>query len=138
MTDKKDNPEKRKNLPTRTTGDQWAQLKPRARAMRKEPTPAEDVLWQRLRRKQVGGFRFRRQAPIDRFIVDFYCAEARLVIEVDGSIHDEPEQADYDADRQVYLESKGIRVLRFSNGDVIQQTDAVIERIGEALIGEEE
>ncbi len=75
----------RKFLPTRTTADIWERLKSYAREMRHAPTSAEDKLWQRLRRKQVMGVKFRRQQPIDRFIVDFYSPTHRLVIEVDGS-----------------------------------------------------
>ena len=101
--------------------------------MRKNPTPAEHLLWQRLRHKQVAGLRFRRQHPINRFIVDFYCAEARLVIEVDGSIHAAPEQAEYDADRQMFLDQLGLQVLRFSNTQVLTETDAVLEVIAESL-----
>ena len=73
--------------PWRTSPKLWENLKPLARRMRQEPTPAEHRLWQRPRRKQILGFRFRRQHAIDRFIVDFYCAQAQLVVEVDGPIH---------------------------------------------------
>ncbi len=111
----------------------YDEIKSRARVMRKEPTHAEEILWGKLRRKQVGGFRFRRQHPIDHFIVDFYCAVARLVVEVDGSIHNEPEQIDYDKARQAHLEHKGLRVIRFSNAQVIQETDAVLDVIAEVL-----
>lgn len=116
---------------TRTTTALWEKIKPLAREMRKAPTPAEEVLWQRLRRKQLSGCRFRRQHAVGRFIVDFYCAEARLIIEVDGSIHEYT--AEEDAIRQEYLESLGLTVCRFSNGDVLLQTDAVVERICDVL-----
>ena len=106
----------------------------RARKLRKNLTPAEDVLWQRLRRKQVGGLRFRRQHPIGRFIVDFYCAEAKLVIEVDGSVHRQPGHDEYDADRQLFLEHLGLKVLRFENAQVLQETDAIVEAIAEELL----
>jgi very-short-patch-repair endonuclease len=94
-------------------------------------TPAEEHLWQRIRRKNLHNYKFRRQHPIDRFIVDFYCAEAFLVIEVDGDIHEYTQEQD--ALRQAFLESLGLRVLRFSNGDIMKHTDAVVERIGEVL-----
>ncbi len=103
-----------------------------AREMRTNPTPAENHLWQRIRKQQVLGFKFRRQYPIDRFIVDFYCTEARLVIEVDGGIHETQEEADQL--RTELLESLGLRVLRFTNGEVLQYADAVVERIGEELM----
>ena len=109
----------------------YQKTKPLAREMRSNPTPAENHLWQRLRKEQVLGFKFRRQYTIDRFIVDFYCTEARLVIEVDGGIHDEQQEADQL--RTEFLESLGLRVLRFTNGEVLQQTDGVIERIAEEL-----
>ena len=97
--------------------------------MRKNLTSAEDLLWQRLRRKQVGGLRFRRQHPIGRFIVDFYCAEARLVIELDGPVHHQPGHDEYDADRQEFLEQLELKVIRFDNAQVLHQTDDVLETI---------
>jgi very-short-patch-repair endonuclease len=115
-----------------TSPELWAKLKPLARQMRHKPTPAEDKLWQKLRGKTIDGKKFRRQHAIDRFIVDFYCAAAKLVVEVDGSIHDYT--AEEDAIRQQFLEEvHGLTVLRFSNGDVIQNMDGVLERIGEYL-----
>lgn len=128
-----DSPDKKKPIQTRTTGQVWNKIKPHARDMRKNPTSAEERLWSRLRRKQVAGLRFRRQAPIGQFIIDFYCPEARLVIEVDGSIHDEPEVAERDEKRQAYLESLDLRVLRFTNSQVMHEVDAVIERIGKVI-----
>ena len=116
---------------TRTSAELWEQIKPLAREMRKEPTPAEDALWQRLRRKQLHSLRFRRQHPIDRFIVDFFCAEAQLVIEVDGSVHEQ--QQEYDELRQMFIESRGLRVLRFTNDEVLGQIEGVLERIGETV-----
>jgi very-short-patch-repair endonuclease len=116
---------------TNTPKDIYKNTKLLAREMRREPTAAENHLWQRLRKEQVLGFKFRRQYTIDRFIVDFYCTDAWLVIEVDGSIHEE--QAEADQLRTEFLESLGLHVLRFSNGEVIQQTNGVIERIAEVL-----
>ncbi|MDQ7035388.1 MAG: DUF559 domain-containing protein [Anaerolineae bacterium] len=117
---------------TRTTSQIWEKLKPFAREIRKDPTPAEAKLWQRLRKKQIHNFKFRRQHPVGNFITDFFCAAAKLVIEVDGSIHEQ--QQEYDAWRQAYIESLGLRVLRFSNGEVLQQIEAVLARIGEVLL----
>ena len=111
----------------------YLDIRERARFMRGNPTPAENILWQRLRQKQVGGFHFRRQHPIGRFIVDFYCASARLVIEIDGSIHEAPEHREYDEARQAHLEEIGLRVLRFSNAQVINQMDSVVEVIAESI-----
>ena len=117
--------------PYRTTPELWDKLKPLARQMRREPTAAENVLWQHLRNRQLEHIKFRRQHAIDRFIVDFYCAAARLIIEVDGDIH-EYTQAE-DAIRQEFLESLGLTVLRFNNDEVLQQLPAVEERITEVL-----
>lgn len=95
--------------------------------MRCEPTPAEKLLWHKLRHKQLLGFKFRRQQTIDRFIVDFYCNEARLVVEVDGEIHDYTQAED--AIRQEFLESLGLQVVRFRNEDVLVRMDGVLEDI---------
>jgi very-short-patch-repair endonuclease len=111
--------------PAKTSPKLWEMLKPLARQKRHEPTPAENHLWRYLRNRQVNNTKFRRQHAIDRFIVDFYCVEARLIIEVDGSIHDYT--ADEDALRQEFLESLGLRVIRFTN-------DAVLHDIQDVLI----
>lgn len=111
--------------------DLWDKIKPLAREMRKAPTQAEDALWQRLRRHGVLGFKFRRQHPVDRFIVDFFCTDARLVIEVDGPIHDYSPEGD--ALRQEFLEGLGLRVLRFTNDEVQQQINSVVGQIEAAL-----
>ena len=123
---------KPKYPPTRTRTDLYAKIKPLAREMRKAPTPAENELWQHIRKRQIQEARFRRQHPIDRFIVDFYCPEILMVIEVDGDIHEQ--QQDYDAIRQAYLESLGLFVLRFTNGEVMMQMQGVLERIGEVVL----
>jgi very-short-patch-repair endonuclease len=99
--------------------------------MRHEPTPAERRLWRSLRRNQIAGFHFRRQHTIERFSVDFYCSAAKLVIEVDGAIHDyAPEE---DAIRQEVLESKGLTVLRFRNEEIFDELEQVLEVIRETL-----
>lgn len=105
----------------------WEKLKPLGRQMRHQPTPAEEKLWQKLRNKQLLGFKFRRQHSIDRFIVDFYCNEAQLVVEVDGEIHDYTQEED--AIRQEFLESLGLRVVRFRNEAVLSSIDGVLEGI---------
>ncbi|MFO0761076.1 MAG: endonuclease domain-containing protein [Byssovorax sp.] len=106
-------------------------LKPLARVMRKEPTAAEALLWKRLADSTVLGQKFRRQHVIDRFIVDFYCPTARLAIELDGPIHDD--HREYDAARQATLESLGIRVLRFTNDEVMTSLDTITATIARAL-----
>lgn len=99
-----------------------------AREMRHPQTPAEAILWHKLRNRQLR-FKFRRQHPIYRFIVDFYCAEAKLLIEVDGESHMEPDQEIYDKARTEYLENLGYKVIRFTNDDVKYNLQAVAEVI---------
>jgi very-short-patch-repair endonuclease len=115
----------------RTPPHLWEKLKPLAREMRRHPTLAEDKLWQRLRKHKLLGFKFRRQHAIDRFIVDFYCSKARLVVEVKGPIHQYTQEQD--AIRQEFLESPGFHVLRFTNDEVNSALESVVERIAAAL-----
>ena len=107
---------------------QWERVKVSGRAMRKAPTPAEDALWQVLRGQQLG-VKFRRQHAIDSFIVDFVSLPDRLIIEVDGGIHSEPGQAEYDAGRTQILAELGYRVVRFTNEQVIHQLPTVLQGI---------
>lgn len=109
----------------------WSRLKPTAREMRRAPTPAEELLWPRLRDRQVSGAKFRRQHAIGPYVVDFYCAQAKLVVEIDGPIHERHHQAD--ANRQSFLESQGLRVLRFSNEQVLTGWPKVLETIRATL-----
>jgi len=102
----------------------------RARELRQPLTPAEEKVWARVRARQLG-LHFRRQHPISRFIVDFYCAAARLIVEVDGEIHAEPDQIEYDAARTEWLMSHGNRVMRFSNRDVRENLESVLASIAE-------
>ncbi|MBN1585348.1 endonuclease domain-containing protein [Candidatus Uhrbacteria bacterium] len=97
-----------------------------ARGMRMNPTEAERVLWSRLKGRRLG-VKFRRQHPIGRFVVDFCCLQSRLVIEVDGSIH--KDRTDYDWERNQHLQQLGYRVMRFSNIQVLLQTDRVIGHV---------
>ncbi len=105
----------------------------RARRLRTEMTDAEVRLWIQLRRRQIDGYRFRRQVPMGPYVVDFACLRARLVIEVDGGQHAQP--FELDDRRTVWLESRGFRVLRFWNTDVLQRTEGVMESIRPALLG---
>ncbi len=108
------------------------EMQARARELRREMTPAEKKLWARIRFGQLDGAHFRRQHAVDRFIVDFFCAKARLVIEVDGDSH--AVQAEYDAARTQWLnEQRHYRVLRFTNDEVYRNIEAVLEAILEAL-----
>lgn len=99
----------------------------RARNMRKEMTPAEKHLWFNCLLNTP--YKFRKQRPIGNFIVDFYCAELKLVIEVDGDSHFSEQGLAYDQERTQYIESMGMRVLRFTNDEVFYQTEAVREKI---------
>jgi very-short-patch-repair endonuclease len=102
-------------------------IRQRARELRQPMTRAEARLWQHLRRRQLNGYYFRRQHPISSFIVDFYCAKARLVVEVDGDVH--VMQEEYDTVRTEWLEERGYRVIRFTNDEIFRQLDGVLESI---------
>ncbi len=97
--------------------------------MRKEPTEAEQLLWDALRRKGVAGMRFRRQRVIGPYIVDFCCLEHRVIVEVDGLHHLAGEVAAYDTERTRYLESNGFRVMRFENEQVVGNLERVVNEI---------
>ncbi|WP_289028478.1 endonuclease domain-containing protein [uncultured Algoriphagus sp.] len=105
----------------------------RAKELRKQMTPAEKVLWNFLKNKSLEGFKFRRQHPIDKYIVDFYCHQKKLVIEVDGSIHDQLDQKEYDSGRTSVLEEFGLKVIRFRNEEVLDNFQSVIGRISKGL-----
>ena len=105
-----------------------------SREMRHKTTPAENILWQALRRNQLLGLYFRRQHAIHPFIVDFVCLSHHLIIEVDGGIHDLPEQALLDHERQIYLESLGFRVMRFRNEAIMADLQEVLNHISEAVV----
>ncbi|MEI7037907.1 endonuclease domain-containing protein [Fulvimonas yonginensis] len=96
-----------------------------ARALRRSCTEAEQALWYRLRGGRLGGLKFRRQHPVPPYVADFYCEACKLVVELDGSRHDDQT----DRERTRFLEAKGLRVLRFWNNEILQQTDAVLEVI---------
>ena len=104
----------------------------RARSLRSNGTKAERLLWQHLRKRQLGGYRFRRQQPIGPYIVDFLCFEQRFVVELDGGHHAENR---YDDERTGWLESRGFRVMRFWNSDVLGNVEGVRYAILEALAG---
>ena len=106
--------------------------------MRRAMTPAEAALWQALRDRGCAGLKFRRQQARDRFVPDFYCASARLVVEVDGGVHDEPAQIERDAERTQMLARLGIRVLRVTNEEVMEDLAGVLRRIRAAAGVEEE
>ena len=102
------------------------------RELRQESTEAEKLLWKELRNKKLNGLKFRRQHPIDKFIVDFYCHERKLVIELDGNIHDKKVNKEYDDARTALLAGLNIFVLRFRNEQVIDNLKEVIQKISDA------
>ncbi len=107
-------------------------LTTRARTNRKNPTPAETTIWQKLlRNRQFHGYKFLRQKPIGPYIADFYCAELKLVVEIDGDSH--AEQEAYDAERSAYLARQGICVLRYTNIDVSQQLEGIHDDLSNHL-----
>lgn len=105
----------------------------RARALRRDATPAEKKLWSILRGGRLDGYKFRRQQRLGPFIADFACQTARLVIEIDGDSH--AQQIDYDARRTAFLAKEGYRVLRFTNRDVMDNVEGVGRVIALALAG---
>lgn len=98
-----------------------------ARQLRQKMTPAESTLWKHLRRKQIDGLKFRAQHPLGRFIVDFYCASSRLVVERDGDIHHR--QVERDEERTKQLTMYGYHVIRFRNEDVFENIEGVLAAI---------
>jgi len=100
-----------------------------ARERRKHPTHTEKMLWQMLRGRKRDGLKFRRESPIEGYIADFYCAEHKLIVEIDGDIHDLPEKKEHDEKRQKVLEAAGYRVLRFTSEEVFAFMDKVIDKI---------
>ncbi|PIQ97889.1 MAG: hypothetical protein COV67_01865 [Nitrospinae bacterium CG11_big_fil_rev_8_21_14_0_20_56_8] len=104
-----------------------------ARNLRKEQTEAEHLLWALLRDRRFLGFKFRRQHPVDPYVLDFYCHEASLGIELDGGQHNEPENEAHDRKRTEFLAQKGIRVLRFWNNEVFSETEGILRSIYDAL-----
>jgi len=103
----------------------------RARHMRSHPTHAEATLWEKLRAKRLNGYKFRRQHIIPPFIVDFYCAAKKLIIEVDGSAHEHRQE--YDQEREQYLLNLGYFILRFTNEQVLEGLDQVLSAINNYL-----
>ena len=120
-------------------GESWqptpvpAHLLQAARELRKTMTDAEQMLWQSLRGKQLNHFKFRKQHPIDRYVLDFYCSSKKLAIELDGGQHNTEDVRTKDAERTSHIEKRGIRVLRFWNHDIFKNFDGVMTEIWNAL-----
>ena len=101
----------------------------KAAVLRENMTPAEKLLWEKLKDKNLFSYKFRRQHPIDIFIVDFYCHPLRLVIELDGKYHLNKEQKEYDIGRTSELEYWGLKVIRFTNNEVLENIEDIIKKI---------
>jgi type I site-specific restriction-modification system R (restriction) subunit len=110
-------------------GFDFAGLKERAREMRMKQTPAEDMLWELLRNRQLNDAKFRRQHQFGEYVCDFYCADAKLVVECDGAVHLTAEAVAHDKKRDAYLKSQSVTLLRFENRVVLDDTDQVLETI---------
>ena len=106
----------------------------RAREFRHPQTPAEATLWCALRNRNMK-YKFRRQQPIDHFIIDFYCSQAKLCIELDGGSHFEAAQVEYDAARTAFLEGLGYKVIRFANTDIRYKLDVMVDEIIRTIEG---
>jgi very-short-patch-repair endonuclease len=108
-------------------------LKPLARTLRNNMTDAGQLVWSKIRRKQIGEVQFYRQKNIGHYIVDFYCPKGKLIVELDGGQHYENEGMKKDQERDRHLQGLGLTVLRFSDLDVLKNIDGVVERIQEHL-----
>jgi very-short-patch-repair endonuclease len=104
-------------------------IQERATELRGKSTTAEEILWSKLRNRQLAGLKFRRQHPISKFIADFYCHEIRLVIEVDGLIHENINYKERDLNKTAEFERNEIKVIRFKNEEIINNIDEVLRRI---------
>ncbi len=104
----------------------------RARQLRQEQTPAKKKIWQRVRNHQLNNLPIRRQHPIGLYVVDFCCEPPKVVIEIDGELHFEPEQMKFDQERTDWLGANGYRVIRFTNDEVYHNFEAVLQSIADA------
>ena len=105
----------------------------RRRELRRKMTEAEKILWSRIRNKQLKGKKFRRQYSIGGYILDFYCPEAKLAVEIDGPIHRQEISQKYDSARTKFLNALGVKVLRFTNEDILTRLDEVLREIEKFL-----
>ncbi|OGY89924.1 MAG: hypothetical protein A2927_01100 [Candidatus Komeilibacteria bacterium RIFCSPLOWO2_01_FULL_45_10] len=110
-------------------------LKNRRKKLRNNMTQAEILLWLQIKNSQLSGYKFRRQHSIGRYIVDFYCPELKLAIELDGGHHNQNEQSVYDKERTIYLNSLNVRVIRYGNNEVIKNINGVFEDLQVKIIG---
>jgi len=107
--------------------------KPTRRHLRKDATDAERKLWSILRNRQMNGLKFFRQYSVGSYVLDFYCPEKRLALEIDGGQHGDVDSQQHDAQRDSYLKELGIRVVRFWNNDVLRNAEGVAQKIREEI-----
>ena len=112
------------------------ELKPLRRRLRRTLTPAEAALWNLLGKSRLQGRKFRRQHSIGPYVVDFYCAQEGLAIELDGAAHDSERRADHDSDRTKFLEKSGLRIVRIENREVFDNPDGVLAYIAQQFIAQ--
>ena len=106
-----------------------------ARSLRKNATVPERILWDSLRGRKLNGWKFRRQHPIGQFVLDFFCREKAVAIEVDGEVHTQMEVADHDMERDKFLRLQGVRIIRFTNNQVVDDLPQALEEIKKVLEG---
>ncbi|MGS2765120.1 endonuclease domain-containing protein [Sinomicrobium sp. M5D2P9] len=111
----------------------FAQIFARAKVLRESMTEAEKLLWEELKGNKLDGYKFRRQHPIHKFIADFYCHKLNLIIELDGEYHNSPEQKKLDLEREELLTFQEIKVIRFTNDQVLNNMDMVMQEIREMI-----
>ena len=102
--------------------------------LRKGQTYTEKIVWMQLRNRQILAYKFRRQYSVDHFVIDFYCPELKLAVELDGNVHEIPEQRDYDRARQKYLEKFGIKFIRITNEEFLGNPNKAFSKIEKRII----
>lgn len=110
-----------------------SEFKQRRKDLRNNPTKAEKLLWNVFKGKGLGGFKFRRQYGVGRYVIDFYCVKSKLAVETDGGVHDSEESQKYDKDREEFIKNFGIRILRIRNEEVESNIEGVINMIMDEL-----
>ncbi len=101
--------------------------------LRKNQTIAEQIIWSKIRNKKLGGFRFTRQYSIGRYIADFYCSKANKIVEIDGKVHEERDRKEYDKIREEVIKTHGIKIIRFTNDEIVSNLEEVLRRLLEIL-----
>ena len=107
----------------------------KARNLRREQTPQEKIIWSIIRNRQFYGLKFKRQVPIGKYIADFCCNEKKIIIEIDGGQHNEPQNIEYDNKRTEFMESEGYKVIRLWNNDINNNLEGVYKKIQIEFLG---